>query len=101
MQRHRLLSGAGNVQDIPTDAFLHMRNGCPGTADVSEEFAVDRVDEGIVGQVYECAEGGGPRIIDQNIDPTEPLGRGFHETFSPFKRSHVRWNGKDVAAGLG
>jgi hypothetical protein len=45
-----------------------VRDDGPGAANVAEELAVDRVDEGLVRQIDERAEGRGPGVVDQDVD---------------------------------
>src|SRR4029450_12316460 len=74
VQRNRLLRCAGNVDDDTAAASLHVRDDGLRAADVAEKLAVDRVHEGLVRQIDEWAEGGSPRVVDQDVETTQARG---------------------------
>src|SRR5262249_52907043 len=75
VQRNRLLGRAGDVDDAAAAAPSQVRNRRLRAADVTEQLAVDRVDEGLVRQVDERPEGGSPGVVDQDVEAAQALGR--------------------------
>src|SRR5207249_7904788 len=74
VQGNGLLRGAGDVDDAAAPTPLHVRDDGFRAANVAEELAVDRIDEGVVRQIDERPEGGGAGVVDQDVDATQSVG---------------------------
>jgi len=100
VQRHRLLSRAGDVEDGAAAPALQVRYRGPAAAYVTQQFSVDCVGKGFVRQVDERAEGGRAGVVHRDIDTAEFFGRSIDKTFAPVQRPHVRWYGEYGSTGL-